>query len=235
VAVFADPVFSADDLRVGKKIDGPGSPSTREMVETSAAEIGITSFERLWSSRTEANTIQSLSASGDTLAALDFNANRDKVLTSRLEDYRVLHFATHSLINSSHPELSGIVLSLVDANGNPQNGFLRMNEIYSLKLRSELVVLSACETALGKDVRGEGLIGLTRGFMYAGSPRVIASLWRVPDRATSELMKRFYEGLFRGGLRPAAALRAAQLDMRKTLRWSSPYYWAGFILQGEWQ
>src|SRR5262245_27763736 len=119
--------------------------------------------------------------------------------------------------------------------GNPQNGFLRMNEIYSLKLRSELVVLSACETALGKDVRGEGLIGLTRGFMYAGSPRVIASLWRVPDRATSELMKRFYGGLFRGGLRPAAALRAAQLDMRKTLRWSSPYYWAGFILQGEWQ
>ena len=110
-----------------------------------------------------------------------------------------------------------------------------MNEIYSLKLRSELVVLSACETALGKDVRGEGLIGLTRGFMYAGSPRVIASLWRVPDRATSELMKRFYEGLFRGGLRLAAALRAAQLDMRKTLRWSSPYYWAGFILQGEWQ
>ena len=234
-AVFADPVFSADDLRVGKKIDGLGSSSTREVVERSAAEVGITSFERLWSSRTEANTIQSLFARGDTLAALDFNANREKVLTSRLEDYRILHFATHSLINSSHPELSGIVLSLVDANGEPQNGFLRMNEIYGLKLRSELVVLSACETALGKDVRGEGLIGLTRGFMYAGSPRVIASLWRVPDRATSELMKRFYEGLFRGGLPPAAALRAAQLDMRKTSRWSSPYYWAGFILQGEWQ
>ena len=109
-----------------------------------------------------------------------------------------------------------------------------MNEIYGLKLRSELVVLSACETGLGKDVRGEGRIGLTRGFTYGGSPRVIASLWRAPDRATSKLMKRFYEGMFRGGLRPAAALRVAQLDMRRTLRWSSPYYRAGFILQGEW-
>jgi len=235
-AIFADPVFSAGDPRVENKIaeERAAGPRTGPL-ERSAAEIGVTGFERLLSTRNEAKTIRGLSASTQILEALDFDAARQKVLTGQLEDYRIIHFATHGLINSSHPELSGLVLSLVDAQGKPQNGFLRMNEIYGLKLRSDLVVLSACQTALGKDVRGEGLIGLTRGFMYAGSPRVVASLWRIPDRATSELMKRFYEGLFRDGLRPAAALRAAQLDMSKTPRWSSPYYWAGFILQGEWK
>jgi len=96
------------------------------------------------------------------------------------------------------------------------------------------VVLSACRTALGPDVRGEGLVGLTRGFWYAGAPRVVASLWDVRDQATAELMRRFYRGLLKDGLRPAAALRAAQVSMRRQERWASPYYWAGFVLQGEW-
>jgi CHAT domain-containing protein len=112
------------------------------------------------------------------------------------------------------------------------NGFLQLEDIYNLKLRAELVVLSACRTALGKEVRGEGLVGMTRAFMYAGAPRVIASLWAVPDRATSEFMRLFYRHFFEGQS-PAAALRSAQLELRKTPRWSAPFFWAGFILQGE--
>jgi CHAT domain-containing protein len=141
----------------------------------------------------------------------------------------------HGLLNSQHPELSGIVLSLVDAEGKPQDGFIRLHEIYNLRLPVELVVLSACQTGLGKEIKGEGLVGLTRGFMYAGAARVMASLWKVDDRATAELMNRFYQGMIRDGLRPAAALRAAQVAMWKQQRWQEPYYWAAFALQGEWK
>src|SRR5262249_42265471 len=142
------------------------------------------------------------------------------------------HFATHGLLNSERPELSGLVLSLVDENGTPQDGFFGLDEIYNLKLNADLVVLSACDTALGKEVKGEGLVGLTRGFMNAGAPRVVASLWSVDDRATAQLMKRFYRGMLSEGMRPAAALRAAQLSLLNERGWSAPYYWAAFTLQG---
>jgi LPXTG-motif cell wall-anchored protein len=125
------------------------------------------------------------------------------------------------------------VLSLFDRQGNSQNGFLRLNDIYNLKLSADLVVLSACSSGLGKDVKGEGLIGLTRGFMYAGAAGVVASLWKVDDEATAELMKHFYEAMFKRGMSPAAALRDAQLALAKQPRWQSPYYWAGFVIQGQ--
>jgi CHAT domain-containing protein len=146
-----------------------------------------------------------------------------------------VHFATHGLLNSKKPELSGLILSLVNEKGEPQNGFLRLSDIYNLRLNSDLVVLSACQTALGKDIRGEGLIGLTRGFMYAGSPRVVASLWKVDDAATAELMRRFYTSMLQKKLRPADALRAAQIEMSRDERYRSPYFWAAFTLQGEWR
>ena len=153
-----------------------------------------------------------------------------------MSQYRVIHLATHGLLNSTHPELSGVVLSLVDRQGKVQDGFLRLHEIYNLKLSADLVVLSACQTGLGKEVRGEGLVGLTRGFMYAGAPRVVASLWKVDDRATAELMKQFYGSMLgEKHERPAAALRAAQVAMWKTKGWESPYYWAAFVLQGDWK
>jgi CHAT domain-containing protein len=139
------------------------------------------------------------------------------------------------LFNSKRPELSGLVLSLVDEAGRAQDGFLSLHDIYNLRLPAEVVVLSACQTGLGKDVRGEGMIGPVRGFMYAGSPRVVASLWQVDDLATSELMKLFYKGMLKDGLRPAAALRAAQVDMWSQKRWRSPYFWSAFVLQGEWR
>jgi len=152
-----------------------------------------------------------------------------------LAQFRIVHFATHGLINSEHPELSGLAHSLVEEEGRPQDGFLRAHDVYNMKLGVDLVVLSACQTALGKQIKGEGLVGLVRGFMYAGAPRVVASLWDVKDEATAELMKRLYQGMLKEGLRPAAALRAAQVSLRKEPLWEAPYYWAGFVLQGEWK
>lgn len=149
--------------------------------------------------------------------------------------YRSVHIATHGFLNSVRPELSGLVLSLVGEWGTPQDGFLQAHEVYDLKLSADLVVLSACQTGLGKEIKGEGLVGLTRGFMYAGAPRVVVSLWSVNDEATAELMSRFYYKLLKGGMRPAQALREAQLSLLKEERWAAPYYWAAFTLQGEWR
>lgn len=152
-----------------------------------------------------------------------------------MRQFRILHLATHGLLNTEHPELSGVVLSLVDRRGQTLDGFLRLHEIYNLKLSADLVVLSACQTGLGKEIEGEGLVGLTRGFMYAGAPRVVASLWKVDDRATAELMKHFYSAMLTDHEPAAAALRRAQLAMWKTQGWESPYYWAAFVLQGDWK
>jgi CHAT domain-containing protein len=152
-----------------------------------------------------------------------------------LKEYRVIHFATHGLADDINPKMSWIALSTVNSEGKPQNGLLRLLDIYNLNLSADLVVLSACSTALGKSIRGEGIVGLVRGFMYAGAARVVASLWRVDDESTAELMKRFYRGMLNENLSPAAALRAAQVEMSKHDRWSAPYYWAGFVLQGEYR
>jgi CHAT domain-containing protein len=190
---------------------------------------------RLRFSRSEAEEISRLVPAASTLKALDFDASRDTVLSPDFGRHRIVHFATHSLLNNQHPELSGVVLSLFDRSGRPQNGFLRLYDIYNLRLSSDLVVLSACQTALGQEIKGEGLIGLTRGFLYAGAPRVVATQWAIDDRATSEVMKRFYEGMLVRGERPAAALRAAQIAIWKSKGWEAPYYWGAFTLQGEWR
>ncbi len=239
VAVFSDPVFQPDDPRVrisklaGEKTTGDESVSKSILVR-SADEAGVMRFERLIHTRREAEDIIAQVPQGQGFKALDFVANRETVMNAGLDQYRIVHFATHGLLNSRRPELSGIVLSLVDEQGRAQEGFLRAHDIYNLKLNADLVVLSACSTALGKEISGEGLDSLTRGFMYAGAARVIASLWNVRDKATAVLMSRFYRNLLTGKLSPAAALRQAQISMWQEPRWQSPYYWAGFILQGEW-
>ncbi|MFY9573931.1 MAG: CHAT domain-containing protein [Blastocatellia bacterium] len=239
LAVFADPVFQSDDPRIAAVARNRPTPTGREPspddAYRSASESGLESFMRLRFSRQEADEITRLAPQEKRFEALDFIASRETASSHDLGQYRIVHFATHGLINNQHPELSGIVLSLVDEKGQPQNGFLRLYEIFNLKLGADLVVLSACQTALGKEIKGEGLVGLTRGFMYAGAPRVVASLWQVEDRASAELMKRFYQGVLGQGLRPAAALRAAQVSMQNDSRWRAPHYWAAFTLQGEWK
>ena len=235
LAVLADPVFQNDDPRIGSAGSGKISADASTEAYRSAKESGLDSFVRLRFTREEANEITRLASSDKRFEALDFAASRANATSAALGQYQIVHFATHGLINNRHPELSGIVLSLVDEKGQAQNGFLRLYEIYNLKLGADLVVLSACQTAVGQEIRGEGLLGLTRGFMYAGAPRVVATLWQVDDRATSELMKRFYQKMLGEGLRPAAALKAAQVSMQSDKRWSSPHFWAAFTLHGEWK
>lgn len=236
VAVLADPVFASDDPRVrpGARARAKAPPEDSELTR-SATESGLAGFPRLPATRSEAEEIVALADAGEGFAALDFSASRETLTRPDLARYRVLHLATHGLLNARHPELGGIVLSLVDENGRPKDGFLQAHEIYNLRLGADLVVLSACQTALGREVRGEGVVGLTRAFMYAGAKAVLASLWRVSDRATAELMKEFYAGLLRRRLPAAAALREAQENVRKRPRWAAPYYWAGFVLQGDWR
>jgi len=237
IAVLADPVFEADDPRV-RRAQRESTPESAESVRVKQAlrDIGISAdgvqIPRLLASREEADAIMKSAPWGTSLQAVGFEATRETVLGPELSRYRVVHFATHGMMNNEHPELSGIVLSLFDQDGRSQNGFLRLHDIYNLRLPADLVVLSACSTGLGKDVRGEGLIGLTRGFMYAGASGVVASLWKVDDQATAELMKDFYAGLFQKGLSPASALREAQLALARQNAWKSPYYWAGFVIQG---
>lgn len=246
VAVLADPVFDAADVRVrpatpnaggsGKQSEEAKHLGLKRSVEETGLASGKWPLPRLLGTRREARTILSLAPAQMSRQALDFEASRENAIGEDFSQYQIVHFATHGLINNRHPELSGLVLSLVDKQGTAQNGFLRLNEIYNLRLPAELVVLSACQTGLGKDVRGEGFIGLTRGFMYAGARRMMASLWQVDDAATSELMQRFYRGvLSEKRLSPAAALRAAQIEMWKRKEWRSPYYWAAFVVQGEWK
>lgn len=242
VAVFADPVFSRDDPRLkatSAPAPEPGQQLSTRTLQRAMSDLGFAGagavFPRLPFSRREADAIAATAPRGESSKSLDFQASRSAATSDELRNYRIVHFATHGVLNSSHPELSGLVLSLVDSHGQPQNGFLRLHDIYNMKLPAELVVLSACQTGLGKEIRGEGLVGLTRGFMYAGAPRLVASLWKVDDAATAELMKRFYRGMLRKGLRPAAALREAQVQMWNQERWKSPYYWAAFALQGEWR
>ena len=171
---------------------------------------------------------------GKGFQALDFEASRSTAMSGILAKYRIIHFATHGLLNNKHPELSGLVLSLVDKQGKTRDGFLKLQDIYDMKLRADLVVLSGCQTGLGEEINGEGLVGLTRGFMYAGASRVVASLWSISDLATATLMAEFYKSM-ENGMRPAAALRAAQIQMWKQQQWKSPYYWAAFQIQGEWR
>jgi len=224
-AVFADPVFSTSDPRLAAARD------TAALSKTRAADGG--SYSRLRFSRREAEAIRAVRP--DAFEALDFAASKATVTSQDLSKYSILHFATHGSLNTAHPELSGLVLSLVDRKGKPVDGFLRLHDIYNLNLDADLVVLSACRTALGKDVHGEGLIGLTRGFMYAGASRVVSSVWNVDDRASALLMSRFYAEMLARHLAPAAALRQAQLSLLAEARWADPHYWAAFSLQGEWK
>ncbi len=251
LAVLADPVFERNDPRLvmAKKqraaannlvasVRSPESDAASTLnpeLKRSVRSFNREGFSRLLFSREEADGIALLVPPGLRLKAVSFEANRARATSGELSRYRIVHFATHGLINSEHPELSGLVLSLVDETGKPRDGFLRMHELFNLHLPADLVVLSACQTALGKEIKGEGLVGLTRGFMYAGAQRVVASLWQVDDQATALLMQHFYRGMLKENLRPAAALRAAQIEMSKQKRWSSPYYWAGFVMQGEYK
>ena len=242
ILLVADPVFSADDPRA--KGSGAAAPTaeTRGLglgleaaVNDIAGNQGSGKLARLPGTRTEAEEISKIARSGGAQADVwtDLNASEDNARSKDLTGYRYLHVATHGLLDAERPQFTGVVLSLV---GNKANdGFLRTDEIFNLKLGTPLVMLSACETGLGKEKRGEGVIGLTRAFMYAGAPTVGVSLWSVADKSTAELMTDFYKRLLTGSSSPAASMREAQLAMITGKKYSAPFYWAPFVLVGEWK
>jgi len=223
VAVLADPVYEPGDPRVARR--ATAGPTGR----------GTPAVARLPFSRFEGNSILRLVPPGQRYAAFGFDANREAVMGPGLQDYRIVHLAAHAIADHTHPELSGIVLSLLRASGAPRDGVLRLRDILdSVSLRADLVVLSACQTAIGNEVPGEGVMGLARGFFAAGTTRVVASLYKVDDEATAELMAAFYEAMLgHERLSPAAALRLAQMQMHAQPRWRDPYWWSAFVLMGE--
>lgn len=250
LAIIADPVFEKGDERITgnknrqRRLEAPKrsieTRSTADLIERESSRSTrqsdsdeVTEIHRLPFTRREADQILALVPEADRFKALDFDASRATATNPALGQYRYVHFATHGFLNSSHPELSSIVLSLVNRQGAHQDGFLWAHEVYNLRLPAEMVVLSGCRTGLGKEIKGEGLVGLTRGFMYAGSARVLVSLWDIDDEASAELMAHLYKAILRDHLTSAAALRAAQIDIMKDKRWQAPYFWAAFVLQGE--
>ena len=225
IAIFADPVFT-------------GAPAPFRMLEHLQPDLAPATSRTIPSlpfTRREAESIVRLTPKPTTLLALGTKASRAAALDPGLADYRFIHFATHGYLDPERPSLSALLLSFRNEKNEPEDGYLRVSDIYNLHFNADLVVLSACQTGLGRDVRGEGLVGLPRAFLYAGAPRVVVSLWNVSDQATAELMTIFYRRMLKDRLRPAAALRQAQLDLRKQSRWASPFYWAAFIQQGEWR
>ncbi|MBX7173018.1 MAG: CHAT domain-containing protein [Pyrinomonadaceae bacterium] len=229
IAILADPIFSNTDSRF-KTLAESNKPKTDDKIIPSVLR---SDFSRLRFSRVEAENISSLAADDKKHIALDFAANLESVNSEAVRNSRIVHFATHGIVNSKLPELSSIVLSLFDENGKSREGLLRLNDVYNLQLSADLVVMSACETALGKEINGEGIVGLTRGFMFAGAKSVMASLWKVDDRATADLMGSFYQKMLKEGLSPAAALRASQIAMIRQKASANPYYWAAFTIQGD--
>jgi CHAT domain-containing protein len=221
IAVLADPVFDPEDERVAAGRRNGVRPATYRGGD----------LARLPYTRQEAAAILRFAPRG-SVGALDFDARRDVVLSGDLTRFDVLHFATHAIVDGDH---AGIVLSQVDIHGNRIDGVVRLQDLYRIRLEASLVVLSACRTALGRELRGEGMVGLVRGFMHAGAPRVVATYWDVKDESTSDLMRRFYRGMLVERQSPAAALRSAQLAMRRDRERSAPYYWAAFTLQGDWR
>jgi CHAT domain-containing protein/Flp pilus assembly protein TadD len=248
LAVLADPVFNTKDCRVTKEdcqasdkssSIGPnldvGTEVEQSQLKQAGRNLNRNVLERIQGTRTEADAILKLVPSNN-LQAFDFDANYKWITNPQLSQYRFLHFATHGFADPNNPELSGIVLSLVDKQAKPvDRGYLRLGDIFNLDFAADLVVLSACDTGLGKDVNGEGLVGLTRGLMYAGAERVAVSLWQVNDDGTAKLMQEFYTEMLRQGKSPTVALRAAQMKLWQDSNWQNPYYWSAFTLQGEWR
>ncbi|HET6984779.1 MAG TPA: CHAT domain-containing tetratricopeptide repeat protein [Myxococcaceae bacterium] len=222
LAILADPVLARQ----------PGvSPALLRSME----DTGLRALEPLPGARREASAIAARLPADRVVRAIGPDASRATAMGPDVAGASIVHFATHALLDVKRPELSGIVLSDRDASGKPRPGFLSLADVSSMRLSADLVVLSACRTALGKEVRGEGLVGLTRAFMDAGAKRVVGSLWSVPDAPTAALMSRFYALLLGEGRSPAEALRGAQLALRRERRFSAPEAWAGFVLQGDWR
>jgi CHAT domain-containing protein len=240
LAAFGNPAFSSSRQNDNKVASAQTSPGDHLQYALRDIELNGDNFDpsaigQLFYAEREINNLREIATPAATFAATGFAANREQLFNLDFSQYAILHFATHGLLDPKRPEHSGILLSTVDDQGKELKGFIALQDVYSLRAPVDLVVLSACRTGLGKEIRGEGLVGLTRGFMYAGATTVVSSLWKVDDEATSELMKRFYIEMLQNRKTPDEALRIAQNSIRQIPEWSAPHYWAGFTLQGEYR
>jgi CHAT domain-containing protein/Tfp pilus assembly protein PilF len=239
VAVIADPVFEENDIRFQGDYQAQIETQTNNVnyiaLRQSIDDFLGKNFGRLDHTRNEAMAILALVPDNLEQLSLDFDANRQTATDSNLSQYQIVHFATHGLLNETQPELSGLVFSLYDQQGTDKPGFLQLNDIFNLTLSADLVVLSACETGIGQEIRGEGLVSLTRGFMYAGAERLVVSLWAVADRSTSEFMQDYYGKILENSANPATAMRETQLEMLQSDQYNAPYFWSPFVFQGEWK
>lgn len=232
VLVFADPVFSKDDDRLSGSVKDESSFGS--VLGTFRSVESLDTLARLPASSEEAASIKDIVGTAGTDIRLGFDANRANALAADVADHKILHFATHGLVEENRPELSGIVLSLFDENGKINDGgFIRLQDVYGMNLKSDLVVLSACDTGLGKIIKGEGVMSLNNAFLQAGASTVVSSLWKVDDQATKELMTEFYRGMAQDGLTVSAALRQAQIKLYNDPRYKSPFYWAAFTMHGD--
>ncbi len=227
IAVLADPVFDAQDERLA-------SATIAAAMAPSATRSTGPVLNRLKMSSMEASSIENLAGDREVWLRTGTAATADSLNTSAVQQAQIVHIASHGFVDDDVSARTGLALAMLDDSGQPVTGFVGLRQIYNLNLSADLVVLSACDTGLGQNLAGEGLLGLTRGFMYAGAKRVVASLWQVDDRATATLMQYFYEGLLRDGLPPSAALAQAKQRMQREPRWRHPNYWSGFVLLGDW-
>ncbi|HEY7740290.1 MAG TPA: CHAT domain-containing tetratricopeptide repeat protein [Steroidobacteraceae bacterium] len=227
LVIVADPVYEAGDPRI--RDAGRTLPATGALVPRATG--GIETLRRLPSTAIEARELAAIAGdTGQTLSLVGPAASRENVIRAPLERYRILHFAAHALADSRDPALASIALSRFGADGRPLDGALRQYDITHLRLNADLVVLSGCDTALGREIAGEGPIGLAQAFLRSGARAVVATLWQVPDTSTAVFMREFYRGMLRDGRAPAHALALAQDHLKRQARWSDPYYWAGFQL-----
>ena len=222
VALFADPVYTRSKVNSGSDMSSAKAGKTLRPLAFAKNEIdGIESaFAKLGPGR-------------KLVPFTSYDATRQNGTSAKLQGFRIIHYSAHGVADDARPEASGLYLSSYDRQGREIPNFMGLSDIYNMKLSADVVVLSACETALGKQVPGEGIVGLTRGFMHAGSASVVSSLWEANEFHTAKLMSDFYSGMFENKQSPAAALRAAQREMwRQKL---PPYYWASFNLYGDWR
>ena len=231
--VFSDPIFTKDDSRILSNKAEENHYMEPAALESFRFVESLNSLARLPDSKTEADSIIEIFGRSSTDNYSGFAASREQLLNARTADYRILHFATHGLIDEERPELSGIVMSRFAENGQKLDEFVRLHDIYGMNLSANLVVLSACETGIGKEVRGEGLMSLNNAFLQVGAKTVMSSLWKVEDKATLELMKNFYQSLANENTTPSKALQQAQIKMWESGRYKSPFYWAAFTVQGD--
>lgn len=222
ITVFADPVFSLSDPRI----------AAHAQPKLVSSHFLFADMQRLTGSTEEARYISQYAPNGAVTLRTGFNAAPTQVRELSEKDAAILHFATHTVTVSGHPEITGIALSMWNPEGEEQDGVFWLKDIYALHLPSALVVLSGCGTDKQDSARGEGLNNLAYAFFFAGAHSVVGSLWTVDDNMTSQLMEVFYRELLLKQERADEALREAQLEMLANRQTQSPTAWASFVLEG---